>query len=99
TGEETWKTFPERLEENDVSWRIYQNDLASGGGFQSEERAWLSNYNCNPLEFFPRYHVKFSARNIKSLQKQIDTLTREIEDLQKNIVFYDPQTDNYRKAK
>src|SRR5690606_13000552 len=69
TGEETWKTFPERLQENNVSWRIYQNDLATGGGYEGEARAWLSNYNCNPLEFFPRYQVKFFERNIQSLKQ------------------------------
>jgi len=97
TGEETWKTFPERLEEQGVSWRIYQNDLACGGGFESEERAWLSNYNCNPLEFFPRYNVKFSARNIESLRQQLQLLPKEIEDLKKKLSLFDPQAPNYLK--
>lgn len=97
TGEQTWKTFPERLEENGVSWRVYQNDLGTGGGFQDEERAWVSNYNCNPLEFFPRYNVKFFDRNIRSLQKQIETLPIEIDVLEKNVFLYDIHTENYRK--
>ncbi|MBD1420180.1 phosphocholine-specific phospholipase C [Sphingobacterium chuzhouense] len=99
TGEMTWKTFPERLEENGVSWRIYQNDLGTGGGFQDEERAWVSNYNCNPLEFFPRYNVKFFDRNIKSLQRQVETLPVEIDVLEKNVFLYDIHTENYRKIR
>lgn len=99
SGEMTWKTFPERLEEHGVSWHIYQNDLGTGGGFQNEERAWVSNYNCNPLEFFPRYNVKFFDRNIQSLQKQVETLPVEIELLEKNVFLYDIHTENYRKTK
>src|SRR5690242_262396 len=26
-GEAHWKTFPERLEENGISWKVYQNDI------------------------------------------------------------------------
>ena len=36
----TWKTYPERLTEAGVSWRVYQ---------QSD------NYGCNALEFFTQY--------------------------------------------
>lgn len=97
TGKETWKTFPERLQENNVSWRIYQNDLATGGGYEGEARAWLSNYNCNPMEFFPRYRVKFFERNIQSLSKQLATLPKEIDQLEKNLSLFDPQTANYQK--
>lgn len=85
TGKEPWVTFPERLEENGVSWKIYQNDLACGGGFKANERDWLSNYNCNPMEFFPRYNVQFSGRYIKGLQKQVQTLPGEISDLQQKL--------------
>ncbi len=97
TGAETWKTFPERLQENKVSWRIYQNDLATGGGYEGEARAWLSNYNCNPLEFFPRYQVKFFERNLQSLSQQVAILPDEIDRLEKELPLFDPQTANYRK--
>jgi phospholipase C len=38
----TWKTYPERLTEAGVSWRVYQ---------QSD------NYGCNALEFFKQYQT------------------------------------------
>src|SRR5262245_49012568 len=38
----SWKTFPERLEENGVSWKVYQNELSVGFGFTEEEEAWLA---------------------------------------------------------
>lgn len=77
-GEAHWKTFPERLEENGISWRVYQNDLATGGGFTGEERAWLANFGCNPLEFLSQYNVRFSSRYVQSLQNRIETLPQDI---------------------
>jgi len=81
-GDMPWETFPELLEQNGISWNFYQNDLSCGGGFEGEERAWLANFGCNLLEFFKVYNVKFSDRNIKSLQKLAETLPDEINKLQ-----------------
>ncbi|NQX43456.1 phospholipase C [Pedobacter steynii] len=81
-GKLPWKAFPELLEENDISWKFYQNDLSCGGGYKGEERAWLANFGCNLLEFFAAYNVKFSSRYVKNLQKLIETLPGEINKLQ-----------------
>ena len=77
-----WQTFPELLEDNGISWGFYQNELDCGGGFKGEERAWLSNFGCNNLEFYAAYNVKFSPRYIQSLQRQVNTLPAEISKLQ-----------------
>ena len=79
------KTFPERLEEHGISWRVYQNDLATGGGFSGEERAWLANFICNILEYLPQYNVKASVRYVKGLQNLAETLPKEIADLQSQV--------------
>ena len=55
-----WTTFPDRLEEQGISWRIYQNELSLPTGLSDEEGAWLSNFDDNTLEYFTRYHVGFS---------------------------------------
>lgn len=81
-GKLNWGTFPELLEENDVAWKFYQNDVSCGGGFKGEERSWLANFGCNLLEFFEPYQVKFTARYAKNLQVQVDTLPGEINALQ-----------------
>lgn len=81
-GKQKWKTFPEVLEENGISWGFYQNELSSGGGFQGEERSWLSNFGCNLLEFFQAYNVKFKDRYIENLQSRVDKLPAEINQLQ-----------------
>jgi phospholipase C len=81
-GTEHWKTYPERLEENGISWKFYQNDIDCGGGFTRDERAWLANFGCNPLEWFANYNVKFSPRYINSLHKQVSSLPDEIKTLE-----------------
>ncbi len=73
-----WKTFPERLEENDISWKVYQNELSVGVGFQGEEDGWLGNFTDNPLEFFTQYKVKLSAEYIAYLPKAAIKISEEI---------------------
>lgn len=81
-GKMQWQTFPELLQENDISWKFYQNEISCGGGFQGEERSWLANFGCNLLEFFAAYNVKFSPRYIQNLQKLADELPGQITKLQ-----------------
>jgi phospholipase C len=92
-------TFPERLEANGISWKFYQNDIDCGGGFTGDERAWLSNFGCNPLEWFASYNVKFSPRYIKTLQKQLISLPDEIKELQDKIKSGSLTGDALAKAK
>lgn len=74
-----WKTYPERLEENGVSWKVYQNEISVGVGFNGEEDAWLANFTDNPLEFFSQYNVKLSPAYIANLPKAAAQLKAEIE--------------------
>ncbi|MBP7948674.1 MAG: phospholipase C, phosphocholine-specific [Verrucomicrobiales bacterium] len=80
-GEARWTTFPEVLEKHGVSWKVYQNDLTAGGGFVGEERAWLSNFGCNPLEYLSQFNVRYSKRHVETLQRQADELPAEIAQL------------------
>ncbi|MGN6617306.1 MAG: alkaline phosphatase family protein, partial [Ilyomonas sp.] len=96
-GEARWKTFPERLEENDISWKIYQNDITSGGGYKGEEGPWLSNFGCNPLEFLSQYNVRFSAKYIKNLQNRVETLPKEITELQTKLEATSATDKSYEK--
>ncbi|AFK01537.1 phospholipase C, phosphocholine-specific [Emticicia oligotrophica DSM 17448] len=86
-----WKTFPERLEENGVSWKIYQNEISLPTGLVGEEDAWLSNFTDNPIEWFEQYHVKFSPEYYKYIQKVNDILPNEIADLEKKLASLDGQ--------
>jgi phospholipase C len=72
--EAKWTTFPERLEDHGISWKIYQNELSLDSGFRGEEDAWLSNFTDNPIEWFTQYQVRFSATHRAHVEKQIETL-------------------------
>src|SRR5699024_10753612 len=98
-GEARWTTFPERLEENGISWKVYQNDLSAGGGFKGEERSWLANFGCNPLEFLSQYNVRFSARYVQSLKDRADTLPNEIATLTDRFGTLKPEDQDYEKIK
>lgn len=80
-----WKTFPERLEENGISWKIYQNEISLPMGFVGEEEGWLANFTDNPIEWFQQYHVKFSPEYHKYIQKMKDVLPKEIDELEKKL--------------
>jgi phospholipase C len=74
-----WKTFPERLEENDISWKIYQNELGVGVGFEGEEDAWLANFGDNSIEYFTQYNVKLHPEYIAALPKMAKKLQDELQ--------------------
>ena len=97
-GEGRWKTFPERLEEAGVNWKVYQNDVTCGGGFEGEERSWLANFGCNPLELFERYHVGFTSRHLPALERQLRKLPQEIEELQRKLEQEKPGSAAHTRA-
>lgn len=74
-----WKTFPEILEEQNVSWRIYQNEISLPKGMSGEQEAWLSNFTDNPIEWFSRFNVKFSKGYYENIPNIINYLKKEIE--------------------
>jgi len=73
-----WKTFPERLEENGISWKIYQNELSVGVGFEGEEDGWLANFGDNPIEYFKQYNVKLHPEYIAALPKMAQRLKEQL---------------------
>jgi len=83
SGKANWKTFPERLSELGVDWKIYQNEISSSSaGYSGEANSWLANFGCNPMEYFPQYEVKYSPRyrqllheKKKQLEEKISTAT------------------------
>ena len=80
-----WKTFPERLEEHNISWRIYQNELSVGAGFEGEEDAWLANFTDNPIEWFAQYNVGFHQAYVDNLPKLITQISNQITEFEKSL--------------
>ncbi|HMH20647.1 MAG TPA: phospholipase C, phosphocholine-specific [Puia sp.] len=78
-----YPTFPERLEDHGISWKIYQNELSLDTGLKGEEDAWLANFGDNPIEWFSQYNVRFSHAYIRYLPKKIALLAEEVAALEK----------------
>ncbi|WP_160713987.1 phosphocholine-specific phospholipase C [Chitinophaga solisilvae] len=80
-AEAHWTTFPERLQDNGISWRIYQNEI-SAAGLEGEKDGMLANFTDNPIEWFSAFNVRFSTGHIKYLQRRLQQLPEEISGLQ-----------------
>ncbi|MEP7143585.1 MAG: phospholipase C, phosphocholine-specific [Ferruginibacter sp.] len=83
--EVSWKTYPERLEENGISWKVYQNEISAGVGLEGESDSWLANFGDNPLEYFTQYNVRLAAEYIANLPKRQVALQQKIIDLGQKI--------------
>ena len=76
----SWKTYPERLEENNISWKVYQNELSLPLGFTDMEESWLANFTDNNLEFYKQYNVRFHKAHIQFKTLELKRLVQQIED-------------------
>lgn len=84
-SEASWTTYPERLEDAGISWKIYQNEISLASGLIGEQDAWLSNFTDNPIEWFTQYHVRYSKTRRAYLPKYEKQLVAEIESLSKKL--------------
>jgi phospholipase C len=94
-----WKTFPERLEDQGISWKIYQNELTVPTGLNKEEEAWLSNFGCNVMEYFQQYHVRANPLHREFFLKQEKVLPGKIADLKQQIDAPDLPPEESTKLK
>jgi phospholipase C len=78
-----WKTYPERLEEQGIAWKVYQNELTMGFGLNGEESSWLSNFGTNVLEYFEQYNVRLHPGGIANLQDKKKALLAQLADAPK----------------
>ncbi|MEP6751030.1 MAG: alkaline phosphatase family protein, partial [Bacteroidota bacterium] len=75
----SWPTFPEKLEDNGISWKIYQNEISLPSGLNGDEDAWLSNFTDNPIEFFSQYNVFYAPSYRAFIKKLVTTLPADID--------------------
>lgn len=97
----SWPTFPEKLEDNDISWKIYQNELSLHVGLEFDEQEWLCNFTDNPIEWFEQYNVRFSPGYHPFLLRHHDRITKEIEDLKKKLASFsgsDQEKEDLKKS-
>ncbi|MCW8310861.1 phospholipase C, phosphocholine-specific [Sphingobacterium sp. InxBP1] len=107
----SWKTYPERLQEAGIPWRVYQNELSLPVGFEGEEEDWLANFTDNNLEFHKQYGVRYHPAHYQWMKKRIETLQQlvkgnekaeslskakaELARLQRDVMQYSPE--NFEK--
>ena len=95
--EVNWKTFPERLEENGISWKIYQNEISLESGLDGDEDSWLANFTDNPIEWFSQYNVRFSSTYRSYMQKMEAVLPQEIKNLENKLQTLSPSSEEAEK--
>ena len=84
-GSLNWTTFPERLEDNGISWKCYQNEVGVDSGLTDEEDEWLSNFTDNVLEYFAQYNVLLHNKHLAWINKRAVELPAEIAALQQKL--------------
>ncbi len=95
--EAKWTTFPERLEDAGIAWKIYQNEVSLDSGLEGEWDSWLTNFTDNPIEWFTQYNVRFSTGHQAYLKRLATTLPVEIAALRKQREGIDAASDDAGK--
>ncbi|SHJ69650.1 phospholipase C [Arenibacter nanhaiticus] len=73
-----WKTFPERLEEHGIPWKVYQNEISLKTELSGEDESLLANFTDNNLEWFSQFNVRYSEGHRKYLEQRKKVLPEEI---------------------
>jgi phospholipase C len=94
-----WTTFPERLEQLGIPWKIYQNELDLPSGLDDEEDAWLGNFGTNITEYFPQYHAAAHPLHRAYMEKMRPVLPDIIAELKKQIAGADLTEEETAKLK
>ena len=81
--EASWPTFPERLEDQGISWKVYQNEVSLPT--EVEDESLLANYTDNNLEWFTQYGVRFSKGFHEYLKKQEKVLPEQIREIEQKM--------------
>src|SRR5688572_10874672 len=97
--EVSWTTFPERLEEAGITWKIYQNEISLESGLDADEDAWLANFTDNPIEWFSQYNVRFSRSYLDYLQKIEPLLPKEADELERKLQTLDEKSEEAEEVK
>ncbi|WP_214070880.1 phospholipase C, phosphocholine-specific [Mucilaginibacter sp. dw_454] len=77
-----WKTYPEQLEENGISWKVYQNELTMAYPLKGQKEALLGNFGTNVLEYFDQYNVRLHEGGLAGLQDGKEDLQKQIAELE-----------------
>ncbi|MFO7822309.1 MAG: phospholipase C, phosphocholine-specific [Cyclobacterium sp.] len=80
-----WNTFPDLLQDNVISWKVYQNEVSVNTLLEGEDESWLANFTDNNLEWFRQFGVRFTPGHYAYLQRQQNNLQQEIGGLEASL--------------
>lgn len=80
-----WKTYPERLTEAGVPWKLYQNDVMYSG-LSDDKAPWLGNFGCNLLEFFSAYNIAAYPGFVTSQKQQIAQYQEQMAEIDQKLM-------------
>ncbi|WP_338876315.1 phospholipase C, phosphocholine-specific [Spirosoma sp. SC4-14] len=98
-AEVDWTTFPERLEQQGISWRIYQNEISLSTGLEGEEDDWLGNFTDNPIEWFSQYRVRFHPAYYSFIKQDVDKVPGRIQALEAKLKTMSESDKDYARTK
>lgn len=90
--EASWSTFPEKLEDNGISWKVYQNEISLPTNV--EDSSLLANFTDNNLEWFSQYGVRYAEGFHDYLKKRVKELPEEIATLEEQIKNPDANSED-----
>lgn len=93
-----WKTFPERLHDAGISFKIYQNEVNSKGSLVGEESKWLGNVG-NITEHFAAFNVHLSHAGTAGIQQQLVAANTQLKLLQDSPLGTDVKDDRISDIK
>lgn len=83
--EASWRTFPELLEQNNISWKVYQNEISLQNELSGPRESWLGNFTDNNLEWFSQYQVRYKKSHVDFYSKRIQELPYEIQQIEEEL--------------
>lgn len=97
SAEVDWKTVPEMLQENGISWRVYQNELSLSNDMPGQNDAWLGNFTDNDLEWFSQFHVRRSEKYKAYLESRLQKYDESIAKLEEKAI-QNPDDEKTKKG-
>ncbi|WP_417359721.1 phosphocholine-specific phospholipase C [Galbibacter sp.] len=80
-----WKTFPERLQDHNIPWKVYQNELSFYNGLEGENESYLANFTDNNLEWYSQFNVRYTKGYQDYLKRSLIELPITIKELEEKI--------------
>lgn len=102
-----WSSFPDLLEDNGISWKVYQNEIWTAV-LPDRKDYWLGNYGDNALEYIRRNHVglapyfrehgdvtAYRALSAAQVREKYDHLSQREKNIVDNMFSNNSEDENY----